>query len=332
MVTSKDVAKLAGVSQATVSRVLNDYPGIKKSTKEKVLNAMAQLQYRPNLIARSLVMNQTRNIALISGTLENSFFAETTDKIVRLAAQKGFNVMVYFESMGDNVSLFESIISYKPDGIILSSILLDDPMFQSLEDSGIPYMMYNRRPRSGGNFVVIDNRLAGEMITEHVIQLGHRRIAFISGHIDVSTFFERKKGYEDAMRKHKLAVDPSLVPITNATPEEVEKATLQLMHISSPPTAIICGNDAMALRCMDVLMALGLRIPEDVSLCGIDDIDMAAHHAIRLTTVGHYKSQMGVLAIENLIDLIENGSDSTSQKQIVLRPELVVRETTAHLR
>ncbi|MFM1654110.1 LacI family DNA-binding transcriptional regulator [Brevibacillus sp. B_LB10_24] len=328
MVTSKDVAKHAGVSQATVSRVLNGYPGIKQETKDKVMQAMAELHYRPNFIARSLVMNQTRNIALLSGTLKNHFFVETTDNIVRLAAEKGYSVMVHFEHMGDNLSLFETISRYKPDGIILSTIQLDDPLLPQLEEANIPYMMFNRRPRTGGNYVVIDNRLAGELNTRHLIEYGHKRIAFLSGHLNVSTFFERKEGYEATLKKYGLQPDPQLMVMTNGTPQEIEVAAVRLMQLSSPPTAIICATDAMALTCMDVLIRMGKRIPEDVSICGVDDIDIASHQSIRLTTVGNYKQQMGVLAIEMLMNLIEAEEEALQPIQIVLRPELIVRETT----
>lgn len=289
------------------------------------------MNYHPNLIARSLVMKKTRNITLISGTLKNPFFVETTDSIVRMATDNGYNIMVYFENMGINQNLFESIVSNKPDGIILSSILLDDPFFEDLHNLGIPYMMFNRRPRNGGNYVVLDNERAAELVTEYLIELGHERIAFISGHINASTFYERKKGFEQAMRKYLLPIDESLVPITDATEAEVEKATLDLISLQNPPTAIICASDAMALKCMDTLKNQGLRIPADISLCGIDDVGISSHASIGLTTVGPYKFKLGILAIENLIDLMENGMGSSS-RQIVLQPKLVVRSTTAHPR
>ncbi|BCJ86281.1 LacI family DNA-binding transcriptional regulator [Effusibacillus dendaii] len=328
MVSSRDVAKMAGVSQATVSRVLNNPESVKPDTRKKVLRAIDELGYQPNLIARSLVTNSTRTIALISGTLSNGFFVETTNSIVALATNRGYKTMVYFEGAMALRDIFDSIRGNQVDGILLSSIKLDDPVFEEIERSGIPYMLFNRRPRSGGNYVVFDNCMSGELITHHLLQLGHRRIAFISGETNISTFLERKIGVEKALNEAGLSLEPDLFHVCDTSSSEVEKITLKLMHMSNPPTAILCATDAMAFSCMDAVLSLGLRIPEDVSLAGIDDIRMASHHAIQLTSIGHHKFRMGEIAAENLIEMIEQGVDPDHPRQIILQPELVVRKTT----
>lgn len=204
MTSSKDVAKLAGVSQATVSRVMNNPESVKPATRSKVLRAMEQLHYKPNLIARSLITNSTRTIALISGSLDNGFFVETTDSIVRLATKHGYKTMVFFDDGSNSREIFDMVMGNKVDGILMSNITLDDPLFEEIESLGIPYMFFNRRPRNGGNYVVLHNEMAGEMITNHLLDLGHERIAYISGHIKHSTFYERKLGFEKAMRSANL--------------------------------------------------------------------------------------------------------------------------------
>ncbi|GAX89264.1 LacI family DNA-binding transcriptional regulator [Effusibacillus lacus] len=328
MVSSKDVAKMAGVSQSTVSRVLNNPASVKPVTRNKVLNAMKELSYHPNLIARSLVTNSTRTIALITGTLYNGFFVETTNSIINLATSRGFKTLVYFEGAMKLRDVFDSLRGQKVDGILLSSITLDDPMFEEIKRSQIPYMMFNRRPRDGGNYVVLDNLLAGEIITRHLLDLGHQRIAYISGETNVSTFFERKLGVQKALSEAGTSLQPELFHVIDTNPTDVEKVTLKLMHMSQPPTAILCATDAMAFACMDAILSLGLRIPDDVSLAGIDDISMASHHAIQLTSVGHHKFRMGEIAAENLIEMIEHGFSPDHPRQIVLQPELVIRKTT----
>jgi DNA-binding LacI/PurR family transcriptional regulator len=329
MISSKDVAKLAGVSQATVSRVLNNSKSVKAETRKKVLQAMEILRYQPNLIARSLVTNSTKTIALISGTLKNGFFVETTDSIINLAMKHGYKTMVYFEGEAKLKDIFDTVMGNKVDGILLSSIKLDDPLFAEIERSGIPYMLFNRRPRNGGNYVVMDNVMAGELITKHLLDLGHERIAYITGEPNVSTFLERITGFENAMREFGVEIDPQLMFITNPTPTEVEKITWKLMNLDEPPTAIICATDAMALVCMDTIMSMGLSIPDDVSLVGIDDIKISSHRAIQLTSIGHHKFMMGEIAAENLIEMIQQGGLPKNPRQIVLKPELIVRKTTA---
>jgi LacI family transcriptional regulator len=329
MISSKDVAKLAGVSQATVSRVMNNPESVKPSTRKKVLSAMEQLNYKPNLIARSLITNSTRTIALISGSLNNGFFVETTDSIVNLATKHGYKTMVFFEGSASTREIFDTVMGNKVDGILMSNITLDDPMFEELEHSGIPYMFFNRRPRHGGNYVVLDNIMAGKIITNHLLDLGHERIAYISGHMNLSTFYERKQGFELAMREANVEIRQELMCIINPTASEVEKTTWNLMQMKNPPTGIIYATDAMALIGMDTIMSMGFGIPEDISIAGIDDIKISSHHAVQLTSVAHHKFLIGDIAVESLIKMIEDGDKFQTPHQIVLKPEIVVRKTTA---
>ena len=330
MVSSKDVAKLAGVSQSTVSRVLNGLPNVRPETRKKVEQAMQKLQYHPNLIARSLAMNRTRTIALISANLHNPFYAETTTAVIQLAAEKGYNTMVFLETMGDHCKLFELAVSHKVDGIIISSIHLDDPVFDLLIRSGTPYMQFNRKHRKGGNYVVLNNFLAGRLAVEHIIQLGHVRIGMIFGPLDISTFFERKEGCFQVLKEWGIDFDPALIKTVDTSREQTERATLDLLHMINPPTAILCATDHMAFYAMDTILSLGIKIPQDISLIGIDDIGIAAHQGIQLTTVAHYKYRMGELAVNHLIHMMESG-DMKHPRQIVLEPNLVVRKTTRRI-
>ncbi|WP_372813140.1 LacI family DNA-binding transcriptional regulator [Paenibacillus sp.] len=331
MASSNDVAKRAGVSQSTVSRVLNGAESVNPKTRQKVLQAIEELRYRPNLIARSLVTKSTKTIAMVSGSILNPFFAETTDSIVQYASQKGYNVTVSFdEELTSN--WLETAIGNSVDGILLSSLKLDDPVFEDLQRSGVPYMLYNRKPQIGGNYVVQDNALAGELVAKHLLDLGHSRIAYISKSGNISTFKERFTGFIQAVNSEALTVDSDLVYFLDFPEVEVEKVVWKLMNGPKPPTAILCANDAIALQCMDALLSIGLNIPEDVSLAGIDNIKIASHRAIRLTSVGHEKYQMGEIAVECLINMIEGIEDTSTPKQIVLKPELVVRNTTCKAR
>ncbi|WP_161493906.1 LacI family DNA-binding transcriptional regulator [Virgibacillus necropolis] len=327
MVSSKDVAKLSGFSQATVSRVMNSPDKVNSKTKKKILKTMEQLNYQPNLIARSLITNRTKTIALISGELHNAFFVETTDSIVNLASKYGYKTMVYFDNGNNAKEIYNSVVGAKVDGILMSSIMLDDPLLEEIENSGIPYMFFNRRPRRGGNYVVSNNKLAGELITKHLIGLNHNRIAYISGELNISTFLERKQGFEQALKKGNIEIDSSLQCITDASTSEVEKKTLKLINYSNPPSAIVYATDAMALVGMNAILSMGLNIPDDISIAGIDNNSISSHYAIQLTSVGNPGFKMEELAMEILIEVMTN--KNITRRQIIPNPEVIIRRTTS---
>ncbi|MDF2964582.1 MAG: LacI family transcriptional regulator [Paenibacillus sp.] len=332
MVSSKDVAKLAGCSQPTVSRVLNNPESVHPETREKVLEAMKALNYQPNLAARSLVAKSTRTIALVSGPLKNNFFAESTDQVVSYAAERGYKTMVYFENEGSLNEILTTVKGYKVDGLIISCVKMDDPHFAQVEQMGIPCILFNRRHRSSCNYVVMDNETAGELLTKHLLNMGHRAIAYLSGYPDISTFYERLAGFERAITEAQAPVRQDLVHFIEPGAQEVQKLAWKLLQAPNPPTAIICVNDEMAIACMDVILQMGLMIPEQVCLAGFDDIGLASHQAIQLTSIGQHKFKMGEVAAEHLISMIESAAadgKAKSQVQIKFKPELFVRRSTS---
>lgn len=333
MVSSKDVAKLAGVSQSTVSRVMNKSPLVRSDTVEKVIRAIKELNFRPNEIARSLAKNKTNTIALISGHLQNPYFVESTTKIVDFAAKHGYNMLVYFENQGDNMSIYQTVLGHKVEGIIMSSIFIDDPVYYELEQSGIPFVMFNRRHRLGGNFVELDNYQAASTATDHIVSLGHNRIAYLGGPLHTSTFLGRQNGYIDSLRKYDVPVDPNLIKIIDTSEKEVSEVTRDLMEmLNKRPTAILAATDSMALFCMNELLRLGIDVEKEVCVCGIDNINIASYESIQLTTVGNVLNKsMGEIAIKQLIEMIEKKGTEIETMQITLEPKLFARKTTSSL-
>src|SRR5699024_6318649 len=179
MVSLKDVAKKANVSQATVSRVLNNPEKVLKKKREKVIDAIKKLNYRPDPIARSLVSQKTRLIALISGPLHNPFFVDTTTSIVNYAKSKNFDVQVHFEDFDNNFHIYQDVLNNKVDGIILSSILYEDKIFEELKQQQAPFIMFNRRHKNRGNYVEMDNQQAGEVATNYLLNLNHKDIVWV---------------------------------------------------------------------------------------------------------------------------------------------------------
>ncbi len=338
MVSSLDVAKHAGVSQATVSRVLNNSPKVTKKTKDKVYRAIEELGYYPNLIARSLVTNKNKTIALISGPINNDFYVETTQSIVNYTTELDYSVLVYFyeEIQQDeerSINIMESLKGSNVSGVLLSSIFLEDPLLKELENSRIPYMFFNRRPQKGGNYVVLDNEKAAQLLVDHLYELGHEKIAYISNpYENISTLYERKTGFDQAMKGYELD-NEKYARFTEVSKENLKIILEELLHHKEPPTAIVCTTDHMAIICMDILLSKGIRIPEDISIAGIDNNQIASHLAIQLTTVApEPEYSIGKVAAEKLFKIIEEPKKTKEKIQIKLAPQLYRRKTTSSIK
>lgn len=327
MVSSKDVAKYAGVSQTTVSRVLNTPNLVKEPTYKKVMAAIDKLNYIPDGNARSLVQKKTDTIALISGPLYNPFFVDTTTSIVNYANRNGFKINVHFSNDENLSEIYHSIFENKVDGIILSSILLEDPVFHKLEKSGIPFITYNRKHQSNKNFVEMDNEQAGFLAADYLLSLNHKNICWIGGPLEISTFKGRYDGFLKACQKNNAKADPKQIFITDTSKEELHKTFLKLEELSEKPTAVFAATDAIAIQMMDFYISVGYRVPEDISIIGIDNVEISQHASINLTTVGISSPiGLGQLAIEKLIQMIQQKNKSCIQITKTVR--LFERKTT----
>jgi len=306
MVSSKDVAKYAGVSQTTVSRVVNTPNLVKEPTYRKVMAAIDELNYIPDGNARSLVQKKSDTIALISGPLYNPFFVETTTSIVNYANENGFKINVHFSNDENIEEIYNSIFEKKVDGIILSSVLLEDPVFAKLEKSGIPFILYNRKHESNKNFVEMDNEQAGFLATDYLFSLNHEEVCWIGGPTEMSTFKGRYDGFLKAFQKNNAAINPEKIFIGNTSKENLYQTFLKLEELSEKPTAICAATDAIAIQMMDFYISAGYKVPEDISIIGIDNVKIGQHASINLTTVGISSPiDLGRIAIEKLIKMIQ---------------------------
>lgn len=331
MVSSKDVAKHAGVSQTTVSRVLNTPELVKKPTLDKVMKAIDELNYMPNLHARSLVQNKTGAIALLSGPLHNPFFVDSTTAIVNYANEKGYRVSVQFVNDEKLSEAYATAFEHKVDGIILSCMLLDDPIFDKLKRMEIPFITYNRKHKNNEHFVEINNFQAGYLAVKHMVELGHTKVAWVGGPLSVSTFNDRYLGYKKAVNDFQLDVPDSFVFNTDTSKQDIASAFEKLKSLEDRPTAICGGSDSLALFLIDEAFLHGLSIPNDMSIIGIDNVDLSKHGSIQLTTVGSISEKnLGFLAIQELIEMIENKKNSCVQ--ITESVKVFKRSTTRTLK
>jgi DNA-binding LacI/PurR family transcriptional regulator len=330
-----DVARRARVSRATVSRVLNQYAHIRPEVRTRVQRAMRALGYRPDEVARSLARRETRTLGLVVADIANPFYGETARAIVEAARDHEYHVMLC--NTDNRLELQEGYIEVlrqrRVDGIVLGSVFMVDPAVESLIAAGYPCVMYNRRLRARrGNFIVLDNVRAARDLTRHLVTLGHRRIGFVGGLPNVSTASERLRGYRLALRNARIPDERELIRSGAFKADGARLAARDLLKLAERPTAIVAGNDLMALGVIQAAGDLSLRVPEDVAVVGFDDIEIAGHREIQLTTMAQQKAEMGRLAVLGLLEIIREPRRFLRQPlQQVLAPTLVVRHTCGAL-
>lgn len=335
MSSSKDVAKKAGVSQSTVSRVLNTPEQVRPETREKVLAAIAALGYVPDANARSLVQQKTHTISLISGGLDNPFFVDSANEIIHFATQASYRVNLHFASSHEVSKTYDAALANKTDGLILSCLLLDDPVIARLQQLNLPFMSFNRRHRLAGNYVEIDNLAAGQQAAEHLLALGHRDIFWVGAYPLVSTFANRFAGFQTAMQAAKAVYGKRLrcrvINFKQLDRPDMFGLIARLVETRRLPSAICAATDAMALDVLDALAAFGIEVPKDISVIGIDNVRLSASRLIELTTVGCAKGQvLGLTAVQALFDRIEAKAKGQQLPEIrITEPvKLYIRRST----
>lgn len=332
-VTVIDVAKKAGVSQTTVSRVLNDHPQIKEETRRKVKQAIEELEFSPNEVARSMVMKKTRTIGLVIGDISNPFYAEVVKVIVGKARQINYDVIItdtdynydYFEQ---NV---KTLVGKRVDGILVASIHHQESIVNELFYMGFPIIYFNREPNNEDiHFISVNNEKGMSLAVQHLKELGHEKIALLSYPPQYTTLHKRYLGYMAAMKNFGLEIDESLVYCGEYTHENTFEFVSEVLARADKPTSFITTTDQQAISVMDSVSRLGFKIPEQISVVGFGDIDIASHPYISLTTISSQKKLMAELALEKLINLIESDVDFNSLPpiKIEVEPKLITRKTT----
>lgn len=330
MPTIKDIARQANVSVATVSRVINNYLHVSEKTRHQVLKAIEELNYKPNNLARSMRIKKTHTIGLLLADITNPFYAEIAKAVVNLANSFEYTVILCITN--NDFKLQEEYINLlkqrQIDGFLFASVHLQDIPIKQLGKERVPFVLLNRRLKNNRNinYVVLDNEFGAYMAVEHLVKLGHQHIAFISGQQTFSTSSERYNGYKNALGSFGLSFDKELVIEGEYNEKKAYDSTLVLLKKSRVPTAIIAANDLMALSAIEAITTRGMRIPEDIAVVGFDDVEIARHSTIQLTTVAQNKHVMAEIATRNLIQIME-GKISQLPVQVTLKPQLIVRNT-----
>jgi LacI family transcriptional regulator len=330
--TSADVARLAGVSRATISLVLNGRAGkvrISDRTRDKVISAAAELGYTPNHAARSLRQRRTRIITFVLPTLDNPYFSDVVRAAQGAAQERGYAVWVIpAKTRPGEFHALSFLQGAAFDGVIVAGREnCTAAALAGLAARGVAVVVLQERsPDPAIRSVSVDLEAGGYMATRHLIGLGHRRIAHVTERLhEPGTRFDRIDGYCRALAEAGIAFDPALVMTAENTMAGAAKAIGSLLEAPGPPTAAFMYNDQMAVGALHALRMRGLSVPDDFAVVGFDGVALGQFAAPTLTTVDHPREELGRLAIEALIDAIEKRPCDAREHLLPVR--LVVRES-----
>jgi DNA-binding LacI/PurR family transcriptional regulator len=330
----QDIAKAAGVSQSTVSRVLNDTPTsvpIAADTRERVQEVAKRLGYRPNPLARGLRGARTMLLGVIVREITDPFFSMAIEALSTEALARGYNVVLgSAHSKADEAIALRAVLETRHcDAIVLLGDMRDEPKFlEDLRASQTPIIaLWHGTELEGVPTVNIDNRAGMVAAIDHLIDLGHRRIAFIGGR-PLGDIRERRTAFYEHLEERGITVVEEYVQNVINDPAGGDAALRTLVALDNPPTAVVCSTDHLATGVLHAAADLGLVVPRDLSVVGFDDIPMARFTVPSLTTVHMPVDEMTALAARLAMDEPEDGASGGVVESYVVTPSLVVREST----
>jgi len=327
----KDIARLARVSHPTVSRALQNSPLVNPATAAKIRKIAEAAGYRPSAVARGLVTRRTRTVGLVVTTVADPFASQVACGIEQAANDHGYAVFLANSNANPEHErkVVQALAERRVDGIIVTSSRVGSDYLPMLAQLNVPMVLVNDQyPGEFVHSVMIANEDGSRAATAHLIELGHRRIAYVGDRSGYQTETERLEGYQQALAGAGIAFDAELTVDGDGWPDGAAAAMEALLKLAEPPTAVCCYNDLTALGAMRAIRARGLRVPEDVSVTGFDDLFFAEYLEPPLTTVRQPARRMGEMAMENLLKLMA-GEDSVAQVKV--EAELVVRDSTGRL-
>ena len=330
-VTIRDVAREAGVSVNTVSRALSNKPDVSSETRARILEVAERLGYRPNRLARGLRSNKTGTIGVIVTDIANPYFGALVKGVEKAAREQDYSIILQDtdEDYEHEKEAIQVMLAERVDGLLITPVQTGTETIEKLKESGLPFVLLGRHfDDLATDYVVTDDVQGGYLATEHLIKLGHTRIAMINGPLHISSAKERFQGYTKALDRYGMELDKSLVCAGAITMEDGYAAAKALLRRSPRPTAIFCYSDFVAFGVMGAIREAGLRIPEDVAVVGYDDVQMSSCLEVSLTTVKIPKVELGKAALELLIELLRDGNNTEHPRGIKLPVELLVRQST----
>jgi DNA-binding LacI/PurR family transcriptional regulator len=327
-ITIKDIAKQVGVSPSVVSRALNNKYGVKETTREAILNTAREMDYYPNVIARSLVTRKTKTIGVMMGDISESFYSMIIKGMEFVAQTAGYTLLFSnsYDQLDHGDVLKKMVHGAKADGlVIVGSNIKDEHFFLNLAEQEIPFVLLERNlahPKI--NCIWVDNFTGGYLATQYLTGKNHRRIAHLAGPLHFQSALDRLEGYKKALAEAGLPFDKELVISGDFYWKTGHGATREILRRSPECNAIFAANDTMAFGALQAIKEAGLKVPDDITVVGYDDIEFSALMNPTLTTIRQPRFEMGKLAVSNLLSTLESGESSGNNK-ICFTPELIVR-------
>jgi len=332
----KDIAKHLNISESTVSRALSNHPRISEKTRKTVYLAAKKLNYRPNLVAKSLKLQSTKTIGLVICDITNPFYPDIVKNIENYANKNGFNIILCNSDYEPEKELkyMNILIGKRVDGMIITPTGNVSLLSKILDQSNVPFVYIDIKPslRRSVNCVYADQEYGAYIAVEHLIQQGHRKIALVNGPKNNSPCLQVYKGYQKGMRDHSLPIHDNLLKTCNLKSDGGYHATRALLDTprNEKPTAILYVSDTTAMGGYEAIEEKGFHIPAEISVVGYDDIPESKHFFPPLTTVAQPKSELGEKGISLLMDTL-NAKNTRKKKIIRLIPKLILRGSTSRL-
>ncbi len=329
----KDIARDLNVSVVTVSKVLRNHSDIGPETRERVLKRIKELNYQPNLAARSLVTGRTYTIGLVVPDLVHPFFAQVAKGLVKRLRPKGYSLIISSSEEDPDLERqeIEHLLARQVDALIVASARTSPDVFEKMEDQKTPVILIDRRFTGVKlNYVGVDDVEIGYMATRHLVDIGRQRIAHIRGR-DLSNGLGRLEGYRKALAESKLSAPPEYVVEGRSTDESGDvsgyNAMKQLLALNPQPDAVFCFNDPTAMGAMKAILEAGLNIPKDIAVVGAGNLRYSDQLRVPLTTVDQSSYELGERAAKLALKAIETKS-KVPPKKVMLEPKLIVRESS----
>jgi LacI family transcriptional regulator len=330
MTTSRDVARLAGVSQATVSRAMSSPLSVKPVNLERILEAMRELRYVPHAAAQAMKTGQTNAVGVVVADIKNPFYPEILDALTKYFYGMGKRVIVWNSDGFNDKNALEALGQGTIDGLIFTTINEKSPELEQAIAAGYPIVMVNRYVAGLGTDQVRSQNAEGAgLVADYFLSNGRKRIACILGPGHVSTSSERERGFIDRLAKRGYAVDPEHIRRSAFGHQNGLQAMRGLMALENPPDAVFCANDLMAFGALDAAKRDGISVPDDVWVVGFDDIEMSGWDSFSLTTVRQDSQEMAREAARLLLRRIEDHSRHV--EDICFPAALVVRGSTGRV-
>lgn len=328
MATMKDIAKRAQVSTSTVSHVINNTRYVSDEIREKILAIVRELNYQPSALARSFKLQQTQTIGMLVTASNNPFFAEVVAAVERYCSRNNYN-LILCNTDGDSERLHKSLqtlIQKQVDGLLLMCTETHLQQNEKLQFN-VPTVIMDWWPNLSADKIFEDSELGGYLATNMLIEQGHRHIGIITGNLQKPLALNRLNGYQKALRENGLTINPDWIVESQFDFDGGIAGMEKLLAQSRRPTAVFACSDTIAIGVYQAAWKHGLRIPEDISVIGYDDITLARYLSPPLTTVHQPKAELGKIAVETLLERIKN--PQKSHRTLLLKPHIVTRHSVA---